>query len=130
MKREYRDMAKELKRNSAAMGMVFFGLKYGKPVSDLDEYMDTGISVCEVIIKGPALSKSNVPTYEDRFVKEAFMRVARRQEARSGELSGEDIAREAEEVKRTLEQLRDQETVSDEALNASAEFFRKIYLAT
>jgi hypothetical protein len=130
MSEKYSDITQELRRNSAAMGMVFFGLKYNKPITDLDEYMDTGISVCDIIIKGPALSKAAIPSYEDRAVKEAFIRVKRRQESRRDKLSGEELAKEAEAVKRTLEQLKDHEKVSNRALNVSAQFFRRIYLAT
>jgi hypothetical protein len=130
MSETYRDITQELRRNSAAMGMVFFGLKYNKPIPDLDEYMDTGISVCDVIIKGPALSKAAIPSYEDRAVRDAFVRVERRQESRPDRLSGEQMAKQAAAVKRTLEQLKDQEKVSNKALDASARFFRRIYLAT
>lgn len=130
MLEEYRDITQELKRNSAAMGMVFFGLKYNKPIPNLDEYMDTGISVCEILIKGPALSKADTPSYEDRAVREAFVRVERRQRARPDKLSGEEIAKEAEVVKKTLKQLKDHERVPNKALDASAQFFRRIYSAT
>jgi hypothetical protein len=121
------NVTNELKRSSAAMGMVFFGLRYGKTVTDLDQYVDTGISVCDIIIKGRSVPQSDFPRYEDRAVRDAFIRVASsRQRGKSFRDEEQEMVDKAETARRTLQQLRDHESVSENDLDLSAEFFRKV----
>jgi hypothetical protein len=118
------NVSSELKRNSAAMGMVFFGLKYGKDVADLDRYVESGILVCDTIIKGQAVPQSGLPRYEDRAVRDAFVKVASRVKRTPDK--ERQIVNKAVSARRTLLQLRERESVTDKELDLSAEFFRKI----
>ena len=125
---DHGNVTNELKRGSAAMGMVFFGLRYGKTVTDLEYYLNTGISVCDIIIKGRAVPQSGFPRYEDRAVRDAFVRVASHHAPVAEQLpeEEEEIVKKAEIARRTLQQLRDRENVSEQEMDVSAEFFRKI----
>lgn len=118
------NVSSELKRNSAAMGMVFFGLKYGKSIVDLDRYVDSGIVVCDTIIKGQAVPRSGLPRYEDRAVRDAFVKVASRVERAPDK--EQELVNRAESARRTLLQLQERESVPERDLDLSAEFFRKI----
>lgn len=130
MVERYMDVTSELRRSSAAMGMVFFGLKYGKTIPNLEKYMEDGISVCDVIIEGRKVPKTGVPKYEDRAVRDAFVRVAQRGRSQRGKAADEpEMVKKAEAARKTLEHLKDRETVSEQDLDASAEFFRKVYSA-
>jgi hypothetical protein len=121
------NVTNELKRSSAAMGMVFFGLRYGKTVTDLDQYVANGISVCDIIIKGRSVPQSDFPRYEDRAVRDAFIRVAsNHQPGNSFPNEEQEMVDNAETARRTLQQLRDHESVSEHDLDLSSEFFRKV----
>jgi hypothetical protein len=121
------DVANELRRSSAAMGMVFFGLRYGKTVANLEDYVVTGMSVCDIIIKGRSVPQSAFPRYEDRAVRDAFVRVAtNRQLGERLPDQEQEMVNRAEVARRTLQQLRDHESVSEQDLDQSAEFFRSV----
>lgn len=129
------NVTNELKRSSAAMGMVFFGLRYGKTMTNLEHYVETGISVCEIIIKGRSVPQSAFPRYEDRAVRDAFVRVATNRQLgerlpdQEQEKVNQEMVNKAEIARRTLQQLRDHESVSEHDLDQSAEFFRKVCTA-
>jgi hypothetical protein len=119
----------DLKRHSATMGMVFFGLLYDKAIPDRDKLIELGISVCDVVAEGPQLTTSGpVSTYQELTAGRAFSVIAHGQTVRADQLSlmGEDAA----SVKETLQRLRNGERVPIEALDISASFFNKVYNAT
>jgi hypothetical protein len=128
MMEERTNITNDLKRGSASMGVVFFGLRYGKTVTDLDVFVDRGIAVCDTIIKGRALPQSDFPRYEDRAVRDAFVRVASHRVSIPEQLPEEEqeMLHKAQLARRTLKQLKDRENISQDDMDASAEFFRKI----
>lgn len=114
----------ELRDNAATMGMVFFGLRYGRPRVQRSQYMDIGISICEVITKGRSLSEGSITNYADLAVVEAFRAFEHQKEVRPDKLA--NLESDAQPVKEILERLKRSETVSVEELDRSASFFRKI----
>lgn len=115
----------ELKDHAATMGLVFFGLKYGKRQINRQHYMDIGISICDVITKGPRLTEVDVVSYEDLAVVEAFRAIEHQTGGRKGKLKS--LEEDAPSVKTILERLRQGEDVSVDELDKSAAFFGKIY---
>jgi len=118
----------ELRDHAATMGMVFFGLRYGRARSERQQNMNIGLSICDVITKGPSLSEVGVTSYEDLAVVEAFRAIEHHTSGRSGDLK--DLQEDAADVRNILEKLQRGESVPPEELEKSATFFRKIYSAT
>jgi hypothetical protein len=118
----------ELRDHAATMGMVFFGLRYGKAHTGRRQYMDIGISICDVITKGPTLSEVGVTSYEDLAVVEAFRAIEHQTGSRTDKLK--DLEDDAPSVRKILERLHEGESVPVEELDRSANFFRRIYSAT
>jgi hypothetical protein len=117
----------ELRDSAATMGMVFFGLKYGRPQARRLKYLDVGISICDVITKGPSLSENAITNNEDLAVVEAFRAFDHQRKVRPDKLS--DLEEDAESVKQTLLNLKNGERVPELELDKSAAFFRNIYSA-
>jgi len=118
----------ELRDHAAAVGMMFFGLRYGRVRAERQQYLDIGLSICDVITKGPTLSEGGLTSYDDLAVVEAFRAIENNTRGRSGDLK--DLQEDAVDVRTVLKRLQVGDRVSLEEMEKSAAFFRKIYAAT
>jgi len=117
----------QLKNCSATMEMVFFSLMSGQADSKLIGFIDMGLSICDIVTKGPMLSNSAVANYRDFAKAEAFRALDRKTQACPGKLS--DLEQEARVVKQTLEKIKAGKRTSEKEMDASATFFSRIYRA-
>jgi hypothetical protein len=122
------DSTETLRRDTAKLGMVLFGLRQGHPVPDLDRQISRGIQICDMLSEWQRLSEARD---ESLSVKEAaFLERITPMKKRKRPTGSEEWPRmteKARDVRMTLERILRCELVEAEEFTRCSEFCHSLY---